>query len=535
MMPTDFSETAEERFEDRRRQYADTDENDENKGWFDRNYPRLKMLFENEAVSSYVFEPIADAWHASNPETDDKVRSIITKVAVANAVLAGLPGKLGVGVAVSMGLEAYMALCIARRLGLKIDKPSDVFKYFGVLAGVVGTILWLFRQLLGFAYSLFSIVPGLPPIVLAELFVTDIVGVLFWVGFEEAKNNGAFSIPKRLLVTFGKRAKELWTYQKNTVVGALSPSNVKLMAERVRAWLTGDILPTGREAAKLRGDAFCAGALAWLLMGREDQLQGPLGSLFIQSIRDRYPGLADASVPEIGVFMQESYDEDQLGGVLSLIKGKLFELLVEKEENADGDAWSAELHENQSYPGSDVIFTNPETGEIVEVSLKATESAGYIEETLLRYPDIPILTTSEMEEHFPDFENIMFADISNESLNEVTKDNFEELLEMSSPLDDADLAAGLGGTAAIGGGAAIWPFAAAYLRGRIDRDDLKRACKHILPRTGGVFAFRIILGACLGPIYAWYLLARMTMRMTPNEPKDQDITRSDRISAVSFS
>ena len=71
-------------------------------------------------------------------------------------VLAGLPGKLGVGVYVSMGLEAWMALEIARQIGIVTKKPSDIFKYFGFFSGILVTITVLFKELLGFAFSLFS-------------------------------------------------------------------------------------------------------------------------------------------------------------------------------------------------------------------------------------------------------------------------------------------------------------------------------------------------------------------------------------------
>lgn len=517
METSDFKSDAHESFDNRKERYTFANKS---KTWFERNFFRLKMLFENDSIRSYVFEPVSDALNASNFNTDNQVRAVITQVAVTNAVLAGLPGKLGVGVIVSMGLEAYMAYAIANRIGIRMEQRSDILKYFGVLAGTVGSILWLFRQLLSFAYSLFSVVPMLPPMVLAELFVTDVVGVLFWVGFEEARKHGSFRIPKRMFVTVGRRAKELWRYQRDCVTSSLSPSSIKLMSKRVKGWLTGDIIPTGRDAARLRGDAFAAGALAWLLMGREEELGGPLGQHFIQAIRLRFPKLADASVTEIGDFMREQYDEEQLEGVLSLIKGKMFELMVESEENLDGDEWSADLHDDESFPGSDVVFTNYQTGEEIEVSIKATSSTEYIENALMRYPDIPIVTTAEMEEHFPNYDNIMFSDITNEHVTEVTEDNFEDLLDKSPQIDDSDVAVGTGSTAAISGTVAVWPFAAAYLRGRISREQFKRACKHILPRTGGQMAFRIIMGACLGPIYAWYLLARMTMRLTPEHADD---------------
>jgi hypothetical protein len=103
-------------------------------------------------------------------------------------VQAGLPGKMGVGVVVSMALEAWMAFTIARAEGIKVNAVSDIWKYFGLFAGTVVTILYLFRSLLGLGYSAFSVVPGINPIILAELFTTNLVGVLFWISFQEARD-----------------------------------------------------------------------------------------------------------------------------------------------------------------------------------------------------------------------------------------------------------------------------------------------------------------------------------------------------------
>ena len=60
-------------------------------------------------------------------------------------------------------------------------------------------------------------------------------------------------------------------------------------------------------------------------------------------------------------------------------QGEVFENLVEYHENNDGDQWTAMLHKDESYPGSDIVLTNMENGEILEISLKATDDHGYIE------------------------------------------------------------------------------------------------------------------------------------------------------------
>ena len=188
-----------------------------------------------------------------------------------------------------------------------------------------------------------------------------------------------------------------------------------------------------------------------------------MGSIFLDSIRDRWPELKDASLSEISNKMGE-YTQDQIPGVLSNIKGKFFENLVEYHENNDGDEWTAVLHDDESYPGSDIVLTNMENGEVFNLSLKATNDLGYIENALLRYPEIPILSTSEVAIEFNELENIIASEFSNQELKEITETNFEEVVNHLPPIPTKSLAAG----AAIGVGMAtavsIWPFFVAFMR-----------------------------------------------------------------------
>jgi len=164
-----------------------------------------------------------------------------------------------------------------------------------------------------------------------------------------------------------------------------------------------------------------------LLIGKHDALGGPVGQIFIQSIRDRWPKLEDASVGEIAEFMKEEYSDGAIPGVINQIKGKLFENLTVAHENADGDEWRAFLHEDESYPGSDMIMENTETGETIELSLKATENLNYIESSLLKYPEFPILTTSEIPEEYPDLEMVIASDFSHREIKEITEYNYQIL------------------------------------------------------------------------------------------------------------
>ena len=134
--------------------------------------------------------------------------------------------------------------------------------------------------------------------------------------------------------------------------------------------------------------------------------------------------------------MSTNYSDEQIPGVINTIKGKFFENLSEIHENADGDEWTALLHEDESYPGSDMIITNSETGETMELSLKATSNENYLESALLRYPDVRILSTSEVADEFGDLDRVIASEFSNKEIEEITELNFCELVNRLVPFKD---------------------------------------------------------------------------------------------------
>ena len=97
----------------------------------------------------------------------------------------------------------------------------------------------------------------------------------------------------------------------------------------------------------------------------------------------------------------------------------MFEILATDAENADGDSWSAIMHDDESFPGSDIILFNQDTNETMEVSLKAVsaDNTHIIESALARYPNTPIMTTDEVAELFKGNPNIFGSGFTNEQLD----------------------------------------------------------------------------------------------------------------------
>ena len=123
--------------------YEDQDILNEAQEWLKKNIYRVRSLFENYTLRDFIVEPFKSVFDSSTKTLNADVYSIVTQVAVINAVLAGLPGKMGIGVTVSIALEIWMAYRIAQHIGLEINGISDMRRYFGVLAATLTTIIWV--------------------------------------------------------------------------------------------------------------------------------------------------------------------------------------------------------------------------------------------------------------------------------------------------------------------------------------------------------------------------------------------------------
>ena len=99
----------------------------------------------------------------------------------------------------------------------------------------------------------------------------------------------------------------------------------------------------------INGEVFSTVAMAYLIGGQYEKIEGPLGETFIQAIRLRWSAQLGetATIEEISEHFQQ-YDISQLEGVSNTIKGKMFEILVTDQENTDSDNWTAKMHEDGS-------------------------------------------------------------------------------------------------------------------------------------------------------------------------------------------
>ena len=99
---------------------------------FEKYKSKIKFVFENTNFRDELFNKFSDLWENKRIKEDKGIYAIITQVSIANALIGGLPGKMGVGVYVCMALEFYMAIAIASKMGFDISdkKFQDNFTKF---------------------------------------------------------------------------------------------------------------------------------------------------------------------------------------------------------------------------------------------------------------------------------------------------------------------------------------------------------------------------------------------------------------------
>lgn len=114
-----------------------------------------------------------------------------------------------------------------------------------------------------------------------------------------------------------------------------------------------------------------------------------------EAFRHAYPDLA---VNESFADAVDRLSSSELIGLVSGVKGKLFELEFVDYLNAGNlpDGHWASIAESATQSGWDLKITDAQ-GEVASfLQAKATDSVGYVQEALSRYPDIDVTTTSEV-------------------------------------------------------------------------------------------------------------------------------------------
>jgi len=190
------------------------------------------------------------------------------------------------------------------------------------------------------------------------------------------------------------------------------------------------------------------------------------------------------------------------------IKGKMFEIIMDTRENADGDNWTAKPHPNISHPGSDSTYTNEETGISIEVQYKSTFNKHYVETEMEKNPDTIFVVSDEVAEKIND-PRIIPAGITNEEVTNLAEKNAKLL--MKGEIDSSELALGAmyGGVAS--GTFNIFPYVVAYKKKKITKEELEKVLETMLPHAGEKTIQFMIKYSLGGMLYLWWRPANLIL------------------------
>lgn len=163
-----------------------------------------------------------------------------------------------------------------------------------------------------------------------------------------------------------------------------------------------------------------------------------------------------------------AFDEDQIDGLTSNVKGILHEMEYVRLENEDGDGIYASLYPETNHPAYDVmIFKSDGSGEIGDIQLKATDDEYSVQAWLDEHPEGEIVVTDELAAEM----GLPASGMTNEELTIKVGDFINELLRTGDP---ATLASYFPAIAPISAGLAIWELWKRYQIGEISLDRFRR-------------------------------------------------------------
>ena len=175
--------------------------------------------------------------------------------------------------------------------------------------------------------------------------------------------------------------------------------------------------------------------------------------------------LDNASFAEIKSYLL-SYDEDQISGLVSNIKGIYHELEFVNFENEDGDSVFAVMHESTNYPGTDVVLFDTTTGESLEVQLKAVADDQAIDRWVEENPGIAVYATEEVAED----SGVKSSGMKNDELQKDVEDFVDQFRNAEDPLTVVDQLPSL---ALASVGFAVYLLYRDYNKGLISLGDFK--------------------------------------------------------------
>jgi hypothetical protein len=214
-----------------------------------------------------------------------------------------------------------------------------------------------------------------------------------------------------------------------------------------------------------------------------------------------------------------SYDDEQILGLTSNVKGILHEMEFQALENEDGDSVVAALFPDTNHRAVDIQMLDQNTGLTWEVQLKATDDLSAINSWMDSNPDTEILVTEELSERMGLESSSGF---SNEDLTLRVEEFVDQMIELDDDAEDS-LWTYFPALVAASAGIIIFELWRRYRAGLISLDEFKTMTARTVgiktAKYAGLFSALAVPG--LNIIVGAYLLGSLIFAVSKyaNKPR----------------
>lgn len=151
----------------------------------------------------------------------------------------------------------------------------------------------------------------------------------------------------------------------------------------------------------------------------------------LAALRRSHAELANAPLEDIQVYLQ-GFDEQQIVGLVSTVKGMLHDMEFVRLDHEDGDSLYAAYLDQCDHTDFDVLLADQHSGESWQLQLKAIEGTGTGKDWIAAPPEETLLTTEEIATQL----GLESSGLSTKELTQSVEDAIDVIVTAKDPNDE---------------------------------------------------------------------------------------------------
>lgn len=151
----------------------------------------------------------------------------------------------------------------------------------------------------------------------------------------------------------------------------------------------------------------------------------------LAALRRSHAELANAPLEDIQAYLQ-GFDEQQIVGLVSTVKGMLHDMEFVRLDHEDGDSLYAAYLNQHDHTDFDVLLADQHSGESWQLQLKAIEDTGTGKDWIAAPPEETLLTTEEIATQL----GLESSGLSTKELTQSVEDAIDVIVTAKDPNDE---------------------------------------------------------------------------------------------------